>query len=346
MSLVNRKAFEHIRESLLEKRQNLTEWLRTSPDQEKQVRLGPAKERAVQAHLQVLDAALEKATTETLGLCTVCHDYVGTDLLEMDYTTCVCLDHLSPQETRRLEYELELSQVVQKALLPQQVPGIPRLELAAFSRPAEIVGGDYFDFFRFGDGAYGLAIADVAGKGVSASLIMASIQTALRTLVPLNGSPVDVLRQLNRLFCHNINFTTFVTLFLGSFDQRTLTLTYSNAGHNPPLVFSKQDNGRDPISWLCPTGAAIGLIEESLFTLGTIILSPGDVLLFYTDGVTEAINSLQEQFGEGRLAALVREKSSLTAKELVRALRQALQHFTDGQPLADDTTIVVCKIVE
>lgn len=338
------RVFENIRGNLLEKRQNLMEWVRTTPARKRQVRLGPANEGAVQAHLQVLDAALEKTATKTLGQCIVCHDYVGTDLLEMDYTACVCIDHLSAEERRSLEYELELSQTVQRALLPQQVPEIPGLELAAFSRPAQIVGGDYFDFFHFRDGAHGLAIADVAGKGMSASLLMASVQAALRTMVPANESPVAVLQYLNHLFCHNIHFTTFVTLFLGSFDPAAHTLTYSSAGHNPPLIFRKQESAGDPISWLRPTGAAIGLVEESQFTAETVSLSPGDILLLYTDGVTEAMNLQQEQFGTERLAAFIRQESSLSAKDLVRALRNVLQEFTGGQPFADDTTIVACKI--
>jgi sigma-B regulation protein RsbU (phosphoserine phosphatase) len=340
------KVFENIRGNLLEKRQNLMGWLRTTPTRKRQVRLGPANEEAVQAHLQVIDSALEKTATKTLGRCIVCHDYIDTDLLEMDYTACVCIDHLSVEERRSLEYELELSQTVQRALLPQQVPEIPGLELAAFSRPAQIVGGDYFDFFQFRDGAHGLAIADVAGKGMSASLLMASVQAGLRTLVPANESPVEVLQYLNHLFCHNIHFTTFVTLFLGCFDQATRTLTYSSAGHNPPLIFRNQENAQDPISWLQPTGAAIGLIEESQFRAESVSLLPGDILLLYTDGVTEAANLQGEQFGTERLGAFVRQESSLPAKDLVRALRGVLQEFTGGQPLADDTTIIACKIAQ
>jgi sigma-B regulation protein RsbU (phosphoserine phosphatase) len=345
MSLANSKVFEQFRESLLHKRQTLLELLSTTPATEKQMRLGPADERAVQEHLHVVDAALEKATNETLGVCTVCHEYVGTELLEMDYTTCVCIDHLSPEEIRRLEAELELSQVVQRSLLPEQAPDIPGLELAAFSRPAEIISGDFFDFFRFGDGRHGIAIADVAGKGVSASLLMASVQTALRTLAPQSDSPADVLSQLNRLFRHNINFTTFVTLFLGCFDLANHTLTYGNAGHNPPVIFQAGGNGREQMRWLQPTGAAIGLIEDFPFSFESATLSPGDMLLLYTDGVTEAINPQNEQFGEERLAGVVQQASSSSASELVRALRQALQEFSVGQPLADDTTIIACRIV-
>jgi sigma-B regulation protein RsbU (phosphoserine phosphatase) len=340
------KVFERIRTSLLEKRENLADWLNTTPRPKRQVRMGPAGEMAVHAHMQVLDNALEKTENKTLGVCRVCHDYVEPDLLQMDYTACVCLDHLSAEETRQLESELELSQVVQKALLPQKVPAIRGLDLAVFSRPAQIVGGDYFDFFQFRDGVPGLAIADVVGHGISASLLMASVQTALRTLVPESDSPSDVLERVNRFFLHNVHFTTFVTILLGRFDNKTGTLNYCNAGHNPPLIFRKQDTGGNPISWLQPTGAAIGLVEEFQISSETITLAPGDILLLYTDGVTEAVNPQEEEFGRERLAAVVRQESDLSAKELVQALRHTLQEFTKGQSLADDTTIVACKIAQ
>ena len=146
-------------------------------------------------YVHVIDHAIAQADDRTLGLCVVCHDYVEPELLEMDYTTCVCLDHLSAHAKRQLEDELELSQAVQRALLPQEIPAIPGLEVAAFSRPAQIVGGDYFDFVHFADGTHGLAIADVAGHGVAAGLLMASIQTALHTLVPLCDSPAEVMQR-------------------------------------------------------------------------------------------------------------------------------------------------------
>jgi sigma-B regulation protein RsbU (phosphoserine phosphatase) len=337
---------ERVRRSLLEKRQNLADWLNTTSTPKRQVRLGPADETAVHAHVQALDAALEKADKETLGRCEVCHQYIESDLLQLDYSACVCLDHLSAEEMRQLESELELSQVVQRALLPQAVPAIPGLDVAVFSRPAQILGGDYFDFFQFRDGVPGLAIADVVGHGVSASLLMASVQTALRTLAPESDSPPDVLQRVNRFFLHNVQFTTFVTMFLGRFDNKARTLTYCNAGHNPPLVVRKQESGRDPISWLQPTGAAIGLVEQFQISSEMITLGPGDTLLMYTDGVTEAVNRQKEEFGRERLAALVRQESDSSATGLVGALRHILQEFTDGQPLADDATIVACKIAD
>jgi sigma-B regulation protein RsbU (phosphoserine phosphatase) len=338
--------FDRFRISLLEQRQNLTDWLRRTPASKKRIRLGPVDERAAQAHLQVLDSALAKVEDKTLGLCEVCHDYIETSRLEMDYTACVCLDHLSVEEKRRLEYELELSQKVQQALLPQQVPDIPGVELAAFSRPAQIVGGDYFDFFCFRDNSHGLVIGDVAGHGMSASLLMASLQASLRTMMPENDSPLEVVERLNSLFYHNIRLSNFVTFFLGRFEPQTRRLTYCNAGHNPPLLYHPQQNGRESISWLQPTGAAIGLVEDFQFGLETVTLAPGDILLLYTDGVTEAFSPHEEEFGPERLAGLIRQSAASSAPDLLAEVRRRLQEFTSGQPLADDTTIVVCKIEE
>jgi serine phosphatase RsbU (regulator of sigma subunit) len=338
------RVFERIHNSLLEKRQALATWLYNTPAPKKQARLGPASEQAVQAHLQVLDAALARTEDKTLGICTVCHGYVGRSLLEMDYTASVCLDHFSAEERRSLESELELAQVVQRALLPARVAEIPGMELAAFSRAAQIVGGDYYDFLQFRDGAHGVVIADVAGHGVSAGMLMASVQTALHALIPENDSPAEVAQRLNRLFRHNIRFTTFVTLFLGRWDRATQTLEYCNAGHNSPLVFRKRDGEDGAIAWLQPTGAAIGLVEDFPYETGRVTLASRDVTLLYTDGVTEATNLQLEEFGQERLAELVSQKPGLSSEGLVREIQLALQEFAGGQPLADDTTIVVCKI--
>jgi sigma-B regulation protein RsbU (phosphoserine phosphatase) len=336
------KILQRFRENLQQQRQNLVDWLRRTPAEKKQIRLGPASEQEVSAHLQVLDTALAKADNQTLGLCEVCHDYIETDRLEMDFTACVCIDHYSAEQKRRLESELELSHKLQKALLPQQLPEVPRLQIAAFSQPAEIVGGDYFDFFRFQDQAYGLAIADVMGKGLPASMLMASLQASLRILGPENHSPAEMAQRLNGLFCHNIHLIKFITLFLGSFDPATRVLKYCNAGHNPPLLV--RSNGA--IHWLQPTGAAIGLAESFSFKVETVALSLGDVLVLYTDGVTEAMTAAREEFGENRLAELVRQKADLNSKDLLKELRLTLHEFTGGQGFNDDVTMVVGKVIE
>src|SRR5574342_797847 len=210
----------------------------------------------------------------------------------MDYTAAVCLDHYSDEERRRLESELELSQVVQRALLPQRIPNIRGVELAAFHRPSEIIGGDYFDFFQFRDGAHGLVIADVSGHGVSAGMLMSSLQTALRTMAPDSDSPADILERINRFYIHNINYTTFVTVFLARFDPVTQTLTYVSAGHNPPAIVNQHEG---EVIWLRPTAPAIGLSEEFHPRTESVTLKQGDVLFLYTDGVTEAFNQGLDQ---------------------------------------------------
>jgi RNA polymerase-binding transcription factor DksA len=333
--------FQRIQSGLLGKRQNLNRWLEETPLEKRRRQLGSQNEKPVRAHLDVIESAVERVEEGTLGVCEVCHDIVNPRLLEMDYTACVCLDHLSQRERQELESELEFLQTVQKALLPQQPPEIPELKLAAFSRPAQIVGGDYFDFLRFQDGAHGLVIADAMGHGVSASLLISSLQAALRALVPESVSPAAVLQRVNRIFLHNINFTTFVTALLGHYEPATRTLIYCNAGHNPPLLLNA-DDGQE--TWLGPTAAAIGLVEAYAPEAQVVTLRDGDILSFYTDGVTEASNPQGEQFGRERLARVVRQNTSLPAQDLLRVLRQALDDFSGGRPLEDDATLVICRL--
>jgi sigma-B regulation protein RsbU (phosphoserine phosphatase) len=338
------KILQRFRENLLQQRQNLRDWLDNTSAKKKQMRLGPANERAAEAHLQVIDTALAKTENQTLGLCRVCNDYVETDRLEMDFTACVCIDHYSAAQKRQLESELELSHKLQKALLPQQPPDIPGLQITAFSQSAEIVGGDYFDFFRFRGNTHGFAIADVMGKGLPASMLMASLQASLRILVPENDSPAMVAQRLNNLFCHNIHLIKFITLFLGSYDPATRVLRYCNAGHNPPLLFRRDEQSAKRMQWLHPTGAAIGLAESFTFRLEAVTLLPGDVLVLYTDGVTEAMNAAREEFGENRLAEFTQQRAALNSKDFVKALRLALNQFAAEKAQRDDVTIVVGKV--
>ena len=335
---------ERIQLKLAEKQETLTHWLEETPDAKIENALGPLGVQDVKKHLEVLDDAMEKAAADTLGICKVCHEFVDDSLIEMDYTSEVCLSHFSSQEIRHLEYELELSQIVQRALFPQQVPQISGVDIAAFNRPAQIVGGDFFDFLRFRNGAYGFVIADVAGKGMSSGLIMASVQAALRALVPASEHPVEVLTLLNEVFVHNIQFTTFVTLFLGAYDPDTRLLTYCNAGHNPPLLCHQPGHSGQAHQWLKPSGAAIGLVEDPQFHEEQIQIQPGDTLLLYTDGVTETFNDRDEQFGYERLLDLARRNMDLPAKTLIRDLQAELQDFSNHQPMADDVTIIACRM--
>jgi sigma-B regulation protein RsbU (phosphoserine phosphatase) len=336
-SLINR-----IREGLLGKKETLEQWKVATPESEKQMELGFADETAVDAQLETMEDALQKMDEGVYGICEICHEAVDTELLQMDFTATVCLGHYSEDELRQLESELELSQVVQRALLPQQVPSIPHYDIAAFSRPAQIVTGDYFDFLEFEDGTRGFVIADVSGHGVSAGMLVGSLQTVFHTLTPETDSPVDVLQRINRLYINNINFTTFVTIFFAKLDPQTRMLSYASAGHNPPLLVRASTN---EVAWLKPTAPAIGLIKDYFSRLDRVQLVEGDTLLLYTDGVIEALSPQgNEQFGYDRLAEIVQQNQALLANELTQKIRQALNEFTQGNLPADDITMIVCKL--
>lgn len=333
--------FQRIQVGLDEKRLHVTEFLETATEAEKDTCLCDDA-RCIEDHFEVINTSLEKIESNTLGICEVCHGVVDHALLEMDYTSHVCLDHYSEDERRRLEAELEMSQVVQRALMPQRVPAISGVGIAAFSRPAEIIGGDYFDFFRFRDGAHGLVIADVSGHGVSAAMFVGSLQTAIQTMAPATDSPAEILERLNRFYIHNINFTTFVTVFLARFDPDERILTYVNSGHNPPAVFRRNSASVD---WLKRTAPAIGLAEHYLPRIETIRLSAGDVLLLYTDGLTEAKNSEMEQFGQERLAGFLLNAADLPASAMLQVVRQGVNAHGNELPLEDDLTLVAMKVL-
>ncbi len=342
---MNTETQPEIRSGLLEKRTRLEGWLESTPAQNRQMQLGPLEEEAVYAHLEVIERSLEKEQTGELGICKICHGSIEEPLLEMDYTSEVCLGDLSQEEVRSLELELQLAQTVQKSLLPQQTPDTPNLEISAFSRPAQMIGGDYFDFFQFNNGTQGLAIADVAGHGISAALHMASVQALLRTLVPTSDSPLIVVEHVQRLLIHNVRFANFVTLFLASFNPASRILQYCNAGHNPPILIHPGANGEPSQCWLHPTGAAVGLVEGLALQQESVHLDPGDILLLYTDGITEAMNAAGEPFGYDRLAQAAVQRSNASPREFVQHIRHALLDFTGQQPLADDTTIVACRVL-
>ena len=340
---MQKNVFSHIRSSVEEKRRNLSQWVETAPEPEKEICLTTC-DNCVDEEIAVLDETLEKVESEAYGVCEVCHGRIEQGVLEIDYTATICLDCLSETQRRELEFELEFSSEIQRALLPQKAPEIPGLEIGAFSRPAQIIGGDYFDFFQFKNGAHGFAIADVSGHGFSSSLLMSSLQTALHTISAESDSVAEVIQRINKYFLHNVNLTTFLTLFIGKYEPDRHRLTYSNAGHNPPLLYHR--NGKDSFNWLSPTGAAVGLMEDYKIGTGLVVLQPEDILFLYTDGVTELMNPSREFFGPNRLADMVATNSALPAQELVSALRRGLDDFQQGEVLTDDVTMVAVKATE
>ena len=330
-----------IKKGLEETREHLTEWVEATPATKKQVQCCAEDAGCVEDHLHVIDQSLQRIDEGTFGICEICHEKVDDELLRMDYTSTVCLGHFTESELRQLESELELSQVVQRGLLPQAAPDIPGLSIAAFSRPAQIVSGDYFDFVRFSDGAHGIALADVSGHGVSAGMLMSSLQTAFHTLVPLSDSPLDVLERINHLYAHNIRFTTFVTVFFGKFDPASRLFTYASAGHNSGYVF-RPASGQEIL--LHPTGPAIGLMEGFNVHLERVQLEPDDILVLYTDGMTEASDGETRQWSLDGLAEVVRQNHTLPPEQLVQRLVLSVSEFTGGAALVDDATLIVGRL--
>jgi sigma-B regulation protein RsbU (phosphoserine phosphatase) len=335
------QSYEDIQMALQETRENLEQWVAATPHAKRQIQLGLEDESCIEEHLHVINESLEKIEEGTFGICEVCHDEMDSELLQMDYTAAVCLGHFTDQELRQLENELELSQVIQRGLLPQQVPDIAGMNIAAFSRPAQILGGDYFDFIDFKDNTHGLVIADVSGHGVSAGMFMSSLQTAFHTLVPDATSPLEVLERINRLYVHNVNVTTFVTIFFGQYDSQTRILTYANAGHNSAYLYRKSTNEE---IWLRPSGPAIGLMERFLIQKREVQLQPGDILMLYTDGFTEATDQDGTFWSEDGLATIIRQNAEASAEQLIQKILQALKEHTNGHPLEDDVTLVMAKV--
>ncbi len=332
---------ERIEKGLSETRDNLVHWLEATPESKVEICCGAENETPVEEHLHAIDRCLQNIGQSTYGICEVCHEPVDAELLTMDYTATVCLGHYSEEELRQLENELELSQVVQRALLPQQAPVIPGLSVAAFSRPAQIVSGDYFDFIEFKDGGHGIVMADVSGHGVSAGMLMSSLQMAFHTLVPVAESPLEVLERINHLYAHNINFTTFVTIFFGKLEPNSHTFTYGSAGHNSAYLY-RAASGEEVL--LHPTGPAIGLMEGFGVHSEQVELNPGDTLVLYTDGVTEASNRDGTQLGLDALAEVIRLNQTLAPEQIIQRVLQKLNSYIDGSPLTDDVTLVVCKV--
>ncbi len=237
---------------------------------------------------------------------------------------------------RRLEYELEIAREVQGKLLPQSVPQLERLELAATCIQARAVGGDYYDFLDLGGRQLGLVLADVSGKGMHAALRMANLQAHLRSqVVNAPQDPLRVLRMVNRMLCESTAAGQFATLFFGIYSEAARRITYINCGHNPPLCV-RAGGGLERLE---ATATVIGAFEDWECTLGRTPLAPGDVFVGYSDGLTEAMMD-GEPFGEARLIEALEELRQLPPQRLVAGLLRRVQEFCGGA-LADDLTLVV-----
>ena len=301
-------------------------------------------------------------------------------------------------EEERLKRELSLATEVQRRLFPARPPESDALELAGFCQPARGVGGDYYDFLRIEGGQIGIAVADVAGKGISAALLMSIVQASLRSqAMAARGSLSDLVSTMNRQMYSSTNESSYATFFYAQFDERTRRLSYVNAGHNPPFLMrtSRSDEGPEAagesrvvlrcrretaarnaprldacsslavleapaaevaatvepvgeqaqlIRMLTSGGPVIGVFSDCVYEQETIQMMPGDVLVAYTDGVTEALNQEGEEFGECRLERILSQSAHLSADEIRERVTERVRQFCGSAPQHDDLTFVVLKV--
>jgi phosphoserine phosphatase RsbU/P len=243
------------------------------------------------------------------------------------------------ESERRAERDMEIAREVQARLFPQKLPAMKRLEYAGGCIQARQVGGDYYDFLDFGSGRLGIVLADIAGKGISGALLMANLQANLRSqyATALNDLP-GLLKSVNRLFCENTNDSSYATLFFANYDDSTRRLTYANCGHNAPLIFRTCGT----VDRLESTTTVVGLFEEWECELAETNLNAGDLLVIYTDGITEAPNAAAEEFGEARLRELVLANRNAAPGDLLASIHASVQTFS-GETQADDLTLVVAR---
>jgi sigma-B regulation protein RsbU (phosphoserine phosphatase) len=248
----------------------------------------------------------------------------------------------------RLLRELALAAEVQRRLLPERPPESVALELAGFCQPARGVGGDYYDFLAFDNRQLGIAIADVSGKGMAAALLMSTMQATLRSLsVGSNLGPqtshslADMVATLNRLLWGSTGGLNYVTFFYAQFDQSTRRLSYVNAGHNPPLFLRA---GHDGFRQLSTGGTVVGIFEDCAYEQATFQTRPGDVLLAYTDGLSEALDVRGEEFGEARIREAVAETSRMNVTEIRDEVVRRVREWCANAPQHDDLTFVVMKV--
>ena len=239
-------------------------------------------------------------------------------------------------EKKRLEDELTLARNIQESLLPQKAPSVENFFLAGLNIPSSLVGGDYYDYIPLNTGGIGLAIADVAGKGLGAALIMSGFRAALRSEIRHNLQPHQVMHKANHFVFESTESGGFVTAFYGILIGRQFT--YVNAGHNPPILLRNDDT----MELLSEGGMLLGYDEEQYFNQGTVILQPGDSLLFYTDGVTEALNRKDQEFGVERLIQVLREAKNLPFNQQIKFIHQQVIDFTgNSKKLMDDLTLMI-----
>ncbi len=240
-----------------------------------------------------------------------------------------------------LSREIEIAREVQQRLFPQTMPEVPALQYAGHCRPARGVGGDYYDFLALTGGSLGIAIGDVSGKGIPAALLMASLQASVRGQSQMRGKDVaGLMANVNRLVFDASQSNRYATFFYAQFEPATRRLVYTNGGHNPPVVL----RGADGMT-LDVGGPPVGLFRDTAYEQAEMQLQPGDLLIFFTDGISEAENADNGEWGEAAMIATVRACDAAPPAEIIARIMQGADDFAAGAPQHDDMTLVVARVL-
>jgi len=231
--------------------------------------------------------------------------------------------------------EIDQARDIQQALLPRNIPEVPGVDIAGVWKPAKSVSGDYYDVIPIGDGKTAICIGDVSGKGMPAALLMANVQAAVKAFAPQGISPAELCNRVNRILCSNVTPGRFMSLFFGVLDSGTLQLSYTCAGHNPPILI-RLDGSE---ARLQAGGVPLGFFTEAEYVAETIQLRTGDRMVLFTDGVTECTNDADHEFGEKRLLDMLRTNSDQGASDLADSIMESVSEF-GGNIFQDDVTLM------
>jgi sigma-B regulation protein RsbU (phosphoserine phosphatase) len=245
------------------------------------------------------------------------------------------------KKAQAMEEEMRTATIIQQNLLPKETPKIPGFDVAGVTVSAREVGGDYFDYLPLPEGRWGFVVADVAGKGLSAAMLMSNLQATVRGQSTVTTSCSHCVTNANRMLKLSIAPGRYVTLFLAALDPAQKKLFYSNGGHNPPYLFRPDGSFKE----LSAGGPILGVFDDLPYAEEEIALSPGDVLVIFSDGVTEAFNDKGEQFEEARLVETLKTNLRKSAPEILNAVTGAVHKFAGDTPASDDLTLMIVKAV-
>jgi sigma-B regulation protein RsbU (phosphoserine phosphatase) len=287
--------------------------------------------------MEQVDAALARMDQNTYGLCEVCNEPVESDRLLADPLERFCLDHLPPAEARALEADIALASQVQRRLLPPSDFAVPGWDVTYHYEPHGAVSGDYCDLIHAPDGGFTFILGDVSGKGIAASMLMSHLHAIFRTLAPQDLPLGGMVRQAGRLFCQVTLPMHYATLVCGRI-RPDGSAALCNAGHPPVLV---RLGGK--VSSLEATGMPLGVFCEESAMVQTVNLSPGDVVVAYTDGLSEALDPSEREFGRTPVETLLAKSADQSSADVMKRILAAWHWHRAGLPQADDLAVMILR---